>query len=98
MALDLEKEQALDRNGLIAHYNATSDHWKGTAQDAYDYTKKTFGGQPVRQDDVAKALRGAVSVDPPLRTELDKKKLRQKYWIDHFTDLVLDRTWATLQK
>jgi hypothetical protein len=98
MALTREMEQALDRNGLIAHFNATSGHWQGTAQDAYDYTKKTFSGQTVRPDDVAKALRGAVEVDPPLRTELDKRKLRQKYWIDHFTALVIDRTWANLTK
>ena len=98
MALTREMEQALDRNKLVAHYDATSAHWQGTAQDAYDYTKKTFNGQPVRPDDVAKALRGAVEVDPQLRAELDKRKLRQKYWIDHFTALVVDRTWDALQK
>jgi len=98
MALTREMEQALDRNGLIAHFNATSAHWQGTCQDAYDYTKKTFNGQPVRPDDVAKALRGAVEVNPALRTVLDQKKLRQKYWIDHFSALVIDRAWAALQK
>lgn len=98
MALTREIEQALERNGLIRHYDGHNAAWQTTCQDAYDYTKKTFAGQPVRPDDVAKALRGAVEVDTALRRELDAKKLRQKYWVDHFTALVIDRTWGGLIK
>jgi hypothetical protein len=98
MGLTRENEQRLERAGLIAHYNANQAAWQANAQDAYDYTKKAFAGQTVRPDDVAKALRAAVEIDVPLRAVLDKKKLAQKYWIDFFTALVLDRTWAALNK
>ncbi|MDP2008929.1 MAG: hypothetical protein Q8K11_02015 [Phenylobacterium sp.] len=98
MSLTRDMEQGLERNGLIAHFDANKAAWEATTQDAYDYTKKAFNGQTVREDDVAKALRAAVEISPPLRTELDRKKLRQKYWIDHFTALVIDRTWAGLTK
>jgi hypothetical protein len=52
----------------------------------------------VRPDDVAKTLRPVVEIDKALRGELDKKKLSQKYWIDFFTSLVIDRAWPTLNK
>lgn len=98
MALTREMEQRLERAGLIAHFNAKQAVWQATTQDAYDYTKKAFGGQTVRHDDVAKALRAAVEIDVPLRKVLDQKKLAQKYWIDFFTALVIDRTWGALTK
>jgi tRNA splicing ligase len=98
MALTLEMEQRLQRAGLVAHLDANAAAWHANAQDAYDYTKKAFAGQLVRQDDIAKALRAAVEIDPPLRKVLDSKKLAQKFWIDFFTALVIDRTWGTLKK
>lgn len=96
MGLTREMEQALERNGLITHFDSVNAAWQMNCQDAYDYSKKAFAGQTVRQDDVAKALRSAVEINPGLRTVLDKKKLRQKYWIDYFTALVIDRCWPNL--
>lgn len=98
MGLTREMEQRLERGGLIAHFNGHTAQWQANCQDAYDYTKKAFAGQPVRPDDVAKALRAAVEIDGPLRLVLDGNKLPQKYWIDFFTALVIDRTWDALAK
>lgn len=98
MALTREIEQRLERGGLIAHFSANTPKWQANCQDAYDYTKKAFAGQTVRPDDVAKALRAAVEIDVPLRTVLDGNKLSQKYWIDFFTALVIERTWGALTK
>ena len=98
MALTLEIELRLERAGLIAFFAANQAAWQAAAQDAYDYTKKQFDGAPVRQDDIAKALRLVVEVDGALRNALDQKKLSQKYWIDFFTSLVIDRSWDGLQK
>lgn len=98
MALTREMEQRLERGGLIAHFNGSTAQWKANCQDAYDYTKKAFGGQTVRPDDVAKALRAAVEIDVALRTVLDTNRLPQKYWIDFYTALVIDRTWDSLKK
>ena len=98
MSLTREMEGRLDRAGLIAHFNANQPAWQGNCQDAYDYTKKALGGGTIRPDDVAKPLRAAVEIDTALRQVLDTKKLSQKYWIDFFTALVIDRTWDSLTK
>jgi len=88
----------LERAGLVAHFVAQQAAWQIVAQDAYDYTKRRFAGSAVRQDDIAKLLRPVVEVDRGLRAVLDKKRLSQKYWIDYFTSLIVDRTWATIVK
>ena len=98
MALTLEVEQRLERASLIAFFVANQAAWQRVAQDAYDYTKKQFNGAMVRQDDLAKALRPVVEVHKELRTALDQKKLSQKYWIDFFTSLIIDRAWAAIRK
>jgi hypothetical protein len=98
MALTLDIEQRLTRAGLVNHFNANHAAWQANAQDAYDYTKKHFDGAPVRPDDVAETLRPVVEIDKGLRLVLDQKRLSQKYWIDYFTSLVIDRAWPTLKK
>lgn len=98
MALTLEIEQRLERAGLVAHFVAQRAAWQTAAQLAYDYTKKQFADAAVRQDDIAKALRPVVEVNKALRAVLDAKKLNQKYWIDYFTSLIIDRTWGGLKK
>lgn len=98
MALTREIEMRLERAGLIKFFEDDRAAWEAAAQDAYDYTKKPFDGAPVRQDDVAKPLRSVVEIDRKLRADLDKKKLAQKYWVDFFTALVIDRAWNNLNK
>jgi hypothetical protein len=98
MALTRDIELRLERAGLIAFFNENRPAWQAAAQDAYDYTKKAFGDAPVRQDDIAKPLRGVVEIHAGLRTALDKKKNSQKYWIDFFSSLVIDRAWDALKK
>jgi hypothetical protein len=98
MALTREIELKLERAKLVAFYMAHQAAWQAAAQDAYDYTKKAFAGAPVRQDDIAKPLRGFVEIHAGLRATLDAGKHSQKYWIDYFTSLVIDRSWATLKK
>ena len=98
MALTREIELRLERASLIAYFTANEAAWRAAAQDAYDYTKKPFAGAPVRPDDIAKPLRGVVEVHVPLRNELSAKKLKEKYWIDFFTILVIDRSWPHLIK
>jgi hypothetical protein len=98
MALTQEIEQKLERASLIAYFRANQTAWQDNVQDAYDYTKKAFAGVTIRPDDVAKTLRPVVEIDKPLRRTLDQKRLSQKYWVDYFTFLVIDRAWDTLKK
>lgn len=98
MALTLEMEQRLDRAGLVTHYGTKEAAWQAVAQTSYDYIKGQFAGAAVRPDDIAKVLRPVVEVNKELRTILDAKKLSQKYWIDYFTNLIIDRTWVNINK
>jgi hypothetical protein len=98
MALTRAIEQSLERASLVTYFAKNEAAWRDNAQDAYDYTKKQFAGATVRQDDVAKALRPAVEIHKDLRNTLDEKRLSQKYWIDYFTSLVIDRSWNTIKK
>jgi hypothetical protein len=55
-------------------------------------------GSKIRPDDVVKALLPIVEVDESIRTVLKAKKLRQKYWVAYFTDLIIDRTWDEIRE
>jgi hypothetical protein len=98
MSLTQQMEQSLERVKLIDFFIANQAAWHASCQEAYDYMKKGFKGAMVRQDDVAKSLRAVVEIDKSLRNTLDAKKLSQKYWIDYFNALVIDRCWDTLKK
>jgi len=99
MALTLDVEQRLQKARLIAFFNARRAAWEGAARQAYIFVKGNFpGGSTIRQDDVAKALKPIVEVNEELRAELNAHKLKQKYWIDNFTDLIIDRTWNAIRE
>jgi hypothetical protein len=39
-----------------------------------------------------------LEVNEILKDALDSKKLRGKFWIEDFADLIIDRTWEELEK
>lgn len=97
MALTLAKEQRLQKVGLIALFEQHEDTWRRFAATAYAYTRGTWPEQAqVRPDDVAKPLRTTLEVSALLRNHLDVKRLTQKYYIDDFADLIIERTWAII--
>jgi hypothetical protein len=55
-------------------------------------------GSKIRRDDVAKALKPVLEVNEALRDELAERKLRGKFWVLFFTDLIIDRTWDTISR
>lgn len=96
MGLKAIEEQKLERVGLIKFFNANRDHYLVLAQDAYDYTAKILKatGLPVRQDDVAGHLKAAFEIDQKLTDARDKCRATQNYYIQYFTNLVLERLWS----
>jgi pyruvate decarboxylase len=50
----------------------------------------------IRPDDVAKALQPFLEVDEDLIAYLNAQKLKQKYWVGDFGDLILDRVWGEI--
>lgn len=97
MALTLEVEQRLEDVGLIAFYQRDEAAWLGAVRDTRDYVVRGFPeGARVRQDDVAKALVIVLEVHEGFKDYRDRETLRPKYWIRHFADLLVDRTWDRL--
>jgi hypothetical protein len=97
MALTLEAEQRLESVGLIQLYQQNHAIWLEAAQETKAFVANNFPeGATVRRDDVAKALFPILEVNETLKEYLDANKLRGKFWIRFFVDLIVDRTWDQL--
>jgi hypothetical protein len=97
MALTLEAEQRLDSVGLVALFEKHEADWLALAVQTKSFVRGNFpAGSIIRRDDVAKAFLPILEVHEILRDELDANKLRQKFWIKDFGDLIIDRTWDRL--
>ena len=97
MALTLEAEQRLEAVGLVAFFGAHKQVWLNAARETRAFVAGNFPrGSLIRRDDVAKAFIPILEVNEILREELDTNKLRGKFWIKDFADLIIDRTWDKL--
>jgi hypothetical protein len=98
MALKAIEEQRLQRVGLITFFEKHKVHYKSLAQDAFDFTAKILQptGLPVRPDDVAGHLSAALEVDKRLTDYRDGNKCAAAYWVQYFTNLVLNRLWSEI--
>ncbi len=94
MALTLEAEQRLMRVDLVKFYEDNSTDWDERAKRSYDFCKENFPrNSTIRPDDVAKALVPILEIDEDFINYLSINKLKQKYWISDFCDLIIDRCW-----
>jgi hypothetical protein len=97
MALTLESEQRLRDAGLVQLYDDHEATWLEAAQEAKAFIDGNFpDGAIVRRDDVAKALHPVLEVNEVLKEYLDQERLRGRFWIKFFGDLIIDRTWDQL--
>ena len=94
MALTLEADQRLARVGLVDLFDTHRAAWLEAATQTKAFISANFPfGSAIRRDDVAKALIPILEVNEILRDELDVSKLRGKFWVRDFADLIIDRTW-----
>jgi hypothetical protein len=94
MSLTLYWEQRLGSAKLVQFFDANRAAWLAAARAAMQYTKERFPREaPIRRDDVAQFLVNVIEVDENFKNHLATHKLTQKYWANHFADLVIDRTW-----
>jgi hypothetical protein len=99
MALTLEAEQRLEAVGLITVFNEHRAIWLAAAKETKAFVKGNFPeGSLVRRDDVAKPLLPILEVNEILREYLESNKLRGKFWVRFFVDLIIDRTWDQLDE
>ena len=94
MALTLEADQRLEAVGLVKLFHSHEANWLAAATETKAFVTGNFPpGSLIRRDDVAKALIPILEVNELLRDELNASKLRGKFWIKDFADLIIDRTW-----
>jgi hypothetical protein len=99
MALTLEAEQRLETVGLVDLFTEHERAWQQAAKETKEFVAGNFPkGSKIRRDDVAKALIPILEVNEILIGALNSKKLRGKFWIKDFADLIIDRTWEELDK
>jgi hypothetical protein len=99
MALTLEAEQRLETVGLVDLFTEHEPAWQQAAKETKEFVAGNFPkGSKIRRDDVAKALIPILEVNEILIGALNSKKLRGKFWIKDFADLIIDRTWEELDK
>ena len=99
MALTLESEQRLENVGLIDLFKEHEPAWQQAAKETKEFIAGNFPeGSKIRRDDVSKALIPILEVNEILIGALNSKKLRGKFWIKDFADLIIDRTWEELDK
>ncbi len=99
MALTLEAEQRLGSVSLIELYTGHQKDWLEAAKQTKGFIAGNFPpGAKIRRDDVAKALIPILEVNETLKDKLAESKLRGKFWIKDFADLIIDRTWEELEK
>lgn len=98
MSLTLEAEQMLTSVNLVKFFKTHVGKWTTLARRCHAFVKQNFPDSAiVRPDDVAKALLPFIEVDADLIHYLNSKRLSQKYWFRHFSDLILDRTWKQIK-
>lgn len=97
MALTLEAEQRLEDASLTTLFDNNKKAWLKAAKETKEFVEQNFpAGAKIRRDDVAKALIPILEVNETLKDYLDANKLRGKFWIRYFVDLIIDRTWDEL--
>ncbi|MCZ4342719.1 hypothetical protein O4H52_13950 [Sphingomonadaceae bacterium G21617-S1] len=97
MALTLEAEQRMADVGVVAFYEDDAADWLATVQATKSFVEGNFPvGALIRRDDVAKALIPILEVHEGFKDFRSEKKLRGKFWIKDFADLLTDRTWDHL--
>lgn len=99
MALTLEAEQRLEAVGLVELFADHEEKWTGAAVKTYAFIRDGFPvGAKIRRDDVAQALGPILAVDDVLTDKLARDKVKGKFWISFFADLIIDRVWDKIAK
>tara|TARA_R110000796_G_scaffold123164_3_gene237462 strand:- start:945 stop:1274 length:330 start_codon:yes stop_codon:yes gene_type:complete len=99
MGLTLEAEQRMEDVGLIDFFKADEESWVETVVDTKGFVKRNFpNGARIRKDDVAKALVPVLEVHEEFKDFRNGEKLRAKYWIKDFADLLIDRIWDKIKE
>lgn len=97
MALKREILLKLEDAELVQYFDNNQADFLALAKKMYDLVKDLYPDDtPIRPDDVADYILPALKSDEEFRHKLANDGLTQKYWYQHFTDLIIDRCWAEI--
>jgi hypothetical protein len=95
MSLDTEKLHRLNAKRFDLLYEDHKPKWNEMVANATTFAK-TFlkdGGDKVRSADISAILQNAIKVDPQFEEHLQSRSLQQKYWVDWFSDYVVEQVY-----
>jgi hypothetical protein len=94
MRLDTENLHRLKGKGFDKLYTSAPEKYGKMADTALKYAQ-TFvpAGEKVRLADVGSVLQNAVRIDPSFEAHLKAKTLIQKYWVELFSEYILDQVY-----
>jgi hypothetical protein len=94
MRLDTENLHRLKGKSFDKLYASSPEKYKGMAETALKYTETIVPpGEKVRLADVGAVLQNAVKIDPAFEAHLKAKKLTQKFWVELFSEFILDQVY-----
>jgi hypothetical protein len=95
LSLDTDKVHRLKGKGFDKLYDKHRDKWNEMVANATTFAKSYLEGtgDPVRPADVSAILQNAVRVDPDFESHLHVKSLQQKYWVEWFSDYVVEKVY-----
>ncbi|MDF0601269.1 hypothetical protein P1J78_11055 [Psychromarinibacter sp. C21-152] len=99
MGLTLEAEQRMEDVGVTAFFEEDRATWIAVVRETREFIVNQFpDGALIRRDDVAKALVPVLEVHEDFKDYRNAQKLRAKYWIRDFADLLVDRAWDHMEQ
>jgi hypothetical protein len=94
MSLTVETLHRLRSKGFDTLYSKHEAKWKALVENATTYAKTYIGGtDKVRPADVAEVLQNALKIDPDFEGHVKGKSLKEKYWVAHFADYIMDQIY-----
>jgi len=94
MSLTLEKIHRLRSKGFDKLYDDHKPKWVEVVASGRKYAESFIkGGETIRPGDVSEIIQNAVRVDPHFEAHVKGKGLQQKYWVEYFSDFILDQLY-----
>lgn len=94
MSFDTERLHKLRSKGFDKLYSGAIPKYQEMADTALEYAKTCVPpGEKVRLGDVVAVIQNAVRIDPAFEAHVKGKKLTQKYWINYFSEYILDQVY-----
>jgi hypothetical protein len=96
VSLTLERLHRLRGKGFDKLYTDHADKWQEMVTNATTFAKTYIGnGEKIRPGDLVEILQNSIKVDPDFEGYVKLKTLQQKYWVEWFSEYIMDQIFPT---